>query len=423
MMRTYKEEELVRVAKRDNNTRRPYLLVNPLQGKHIPVSPARSMELFEALSGVLSAACKGEKLLLIGFAETATAIGAAVAANCPEEVWYMHTTRECVAGAGQYLYFSEVHSHATEQKLIADCLDEAVEHADRIVFEEDEVTTGNTILNLIGCLKERYHGAEGLSFGILSILNSMTDAALEHFRELNIPCLYLNRIEGRDYTEELEPYRYEAERIHGCAGAESGAVSVTMKTFPGKQNPRIGVLPKDYRRACEVLAEVCVVELTRLLTEEGAQESESQQSESQESESRQSESHQSESRQSASQQSASPLSGKRLLVLGTEEFMYPALVAAEHLEREAGSGLVRFHATTRSPILPSGEADYPLSSRYELRSVYDGDRTTYIYNLECYDAVLWLHDAPEADHQGISSLSAALESAGCRKLFIGKWGD
>lgn len=393
MMRTYKEEELVRVAKRDNNTRRPYLLVNPLQGKHIPVSPARSMELFEALSGVLSAACKGEKLLLIGFAETATAIGAAVAANCPEAVWYMHTTRECVAGAGQYLYFSEVHSHATEQKLIADCLDEAVEHADRIVFVEDEVTTGNTILNLIGCMKERYHGAEGLSFGILSVLNSMTDAALEHFQEMNIPCLYLNRIEGRDYTEELEPYRYEAERIHGCAGAESGAVSVTMKTFPGKQNPRIGVLPKDYRRACEELAEVCVNELTRLLTGEGAQES------------------------------ASPLSGKRLLVLGTEEFMYPALVAAEHLEREAGSGLVRFHATTRSPILPSGEADYPLSSRYELRSVYDGERTTYIYNLDCYDAVLWLHDAPEADRQGISSLSAALESAGCRKLFIGKWGD
>ncbi len=35
----YKEEDLVRIAKRENNTKRKYLVVNRLQGKHIPVSP------------------------------------------------------------------------------------------------------------------------------------------------------------------------------------------------------------------------------------------------------------------------------------------------------------------------------------------------------------------------------------------------
>lgn len=399
MMRKYRDEELVCVARRDNNTKRPYLLVNPLQGKHIPVRPKQSMELFEMLSEILNAACGGEKLLLIGFAETATAIGAAVAVSCPEAVWYMHTTRECVAGTGQYLYFSEVHSHATEQKLIADRFDQVIGQADRIVFVEDEVTTGNTILNLIECLRERYQGRT-LTFGILSILNSMTDSALEHFRDLKIPCLYINRIESRDYTQELERYRYEPERVHGCAGTEGDGICVTVKHFPGKLDPRTGVLPKEYHRACMELAESCAGELAQVcVSKTGPQ----------------------PMAETAGQEQP-PLEGKRILVLGTEELMYPALVAAQYLE-EAGAGEVRFHATTRSPILPSGEADYPLFSRYELRSVYDGERTTFIYNLDAYDAVLWLHDAPEADRRGIGTLTAALACAGCRTLLIGKWGD
>lgn len=35
----YQEKDILRIAKRINNSRRPYLLVNPLQAKHIPVSP------------------------------------------------------------------------------------------------------------------------------------------------------------------------------------------------------------------------------------------------------------------------------------------------------------------------------------------------------------------------------------------------
>ena len=51
------------------------------------------------------------------------------------------------------------------------------------------------------------------------------------------------------------------------------------------------------------------------------------------------------------------LSG-RVLVLGTEEFMYPALLAAQSL---SGPGVKTwFHATTRSPIAVFREACYPL---------------------------------------------------------------
>ena len=35
----YTEQNLVRIAKRENNPKRTYLVVNRLQGKHIPVKP------------------------------------------------------------------------------------------------------------------------------------------------------------------------------------------------------------------------------------------------------------------------------------------------------------------------------------------------------------------------------------------------
>ena len=72
----YKEEDLVCVARRENNTKRSYLVVNRLQAKHIPAKPGRTLELFDQLAQLVKREYGNETLLLIGFAETATAIGA-----------------------------------------------------------------------------------------------------------------------------------------------------------------------------------------------------------------------------------------------------------------------------------------------------------------------------------------------------------
>ena len=71
----YTEKDLVKIAKRENNTKRNYLVVDPLQGKHIPVVPSKALDLFTALADTFREKYKDEKLLLVGFAETATAIG------------------------------------------------------------------------------------------------------------------------------------------------------------------------------------------------------------------------------------------------------------------------------------------------------------------------------------------------------------
>ena len=58
-------------------------------------------------------------------------------------------------------------------------------------------------------------------------------------------------------------------------------------------------------------------------------------------------------------------------MIGTEEFMFPALYIGRKMEKEGAE--VRCHSTTRSPIAVSLEKEYPLHSRYELKSLYDPD--------------------------------------------------
>ena len=46
MTNLFKIDDLVKIAKRENNTKRSYLYVNPVQGKHVPVSPSLPLLLF-----------------------------------------------------------------------------------------------------------------------------------------------------------------------------------------------------------------------------------------------------------------------------------------------------------------------------------------------------------------------------------------
>ena len=73
--------------------------------------------------------------------------------------------------------------------------------------------------------------------------------------------------------------------------------------------------------------------------------------------------------------------------------MYPTIRLGEMLQEESFADTVKVHSTTRSPIIASGEKNYPLYCRYQLRSLYDERRITYIYNLESYDIVIITTDA------------------------------
>lgn len=111
-------------------------------------------------------------------------------------------------------------------------------------------------------------------------------------------------------------------------------------------------------------------------------------------------------------------SDKKVLVLGVEEFMYPPMLVALTIKETYNWLDVKFHATTRSPILTSVDPNYPLFSRWKLKSPYDSERITYVYNLVDYDYVIVLSDSEYKNEDQYDSIEAALLSAGCRRLFI-----
>lgn len=380
----YTEAELVRIAKRENNTRRKYLVVNRLQGKHIPVSPKEALQMFRSLAELIKEAYPSERLLMVGFAETATAIGAAVAIEC--QAAYMQTTREVIDGV-DYLYFSESHSHATEQKLVKTDLDKIIGKTDRIVFIEDEVTTGNTILNIVRLIQKTY--AQPVSFAVASILNGMNEEALENYKNLKIPVHYLVKTAHDTYTEIAEQYQADGT-CHICTKPQEKEVEqqkevqqqiemqqtkeaqqpIEVQEISGWINARRLHTADTYKQACEQLWQEI------------------------------------QQKFGYTKYTKETETGRRILVLGTEEFMYPALYVGAKLE-EAGY-TVRMHATTRSPIAVSKEEKYPLHTRYELASLYDKNRTTFVYDLTEYEEILVLTDAQKQETEGWESLQRAL---------------
>ena len=380
----YTEAELVRIAKRENNTRRKYLVVNRLQGKHIPVSPKEALQMFHSLAELIKEAYPSERLLMVGFAETATAIGAAVAIEC--QAAYMQTTREVIDGV-DYLYFSESHSHATEQKLVKTDLDKIIGKTDRIVFIEDEGTTGNTILNIVRLIQKTY--AQPVSFAVASILNGMNEEALENYKNLKIPVHYLVKTAHDTYTEIAEQYQADGT-CHICTKPQEKEVEqqkevqqqiemqqtkeaqqpIEVQEISGWINARRLHTADTYKQACEQLWQEI------------------------------------QQKYGYTKYTKETETGRRILVLGTEEFMYPALYVGAKLE-EAGY-TVRMHATTRSPIAVSKEEKYPLHTRYELASLYDKNRTTFVYDLAEYEEVLVLTDAQKQETEGWESLQRAL---------------
>lgn len=380
----YTEAELVRIAKRENNTRRKYLVVNRLQGKHIPVSPKEALQMFRSLAELIKEAYPSERLLMVGFAETATAIGASVAIEC--QAAYMQTTREVIDGV-DYLYFSESHSHATEQKLVKTDLDKIIGKTDRIVFIEDEVTTGNTILNIVRLIQKTY--AQPVSFAVASILNGMNEEALENYKNLKIPVHYLVKTAHDTYTEIAEQYQADGT-CHICTKPQEKEVEQQKEVQQQIEMQQT----KEAQQPIEVQEISGWINARRLHTADTyKQECEQLWQEIQQ-------------KYGYTKYTKETETGRRILVLGTEEFMYPALYVGAKLE-EAGY-TVRMHATTRSPIAVSKEEKYPLHTRYELASLYDKNRTTFVYDLTEYEEVLVLTDAQNQETEGWESLQRAL---------------
>uniref|UniRef100_UPI0017ACF44D phosphoribosyltransferase n=1 Tax=Sporichthya sp. TaxID=65475 RepID=UPI0017ACF44D len=91
---------------------------------------------------------------VLGYAETATGLGHAVA-DALRTARYLHSTRRAVAGVAPVAGFDEEHSHAVAHLLLpAD--PNLLAGGEPLVLVDDELSTGSTVLNTVTALQSRH---------------------------------------------------------------------------------------------------------------------------------------------------------------------------------------------------------------------------------------------------------------------------
>ena len=348
-MRNYTEHELLRLAKCFHDTDKTYLLVDPLQGKHLPVKPSDAMDMLRSFGQLVSEKYP-ETRLVIGFAETATAVGMAVAEEMPDDCIYIHTTRDNILQESEWIEFQEEKSHVTDQRLLASHLEKWFANTETIVFVDDEISTDEPIINYIEQLKKKYPEIGKKKLVVASIIDRATKEENEKMKADGIEVISLIKPDDTDFSKDVEKYDIcEADEINekiGVGRYESLSSRVNL------MNPRLGVNTREYVENCKMFAYDYVIQ----------------------------------------EKLAEECDCSSILILGTEECMYPAIVLGEIIERNTKANVYTY-STTRSPIGICRADGYPIKSGYRIKSFYANDRKSYIYNLKKYDMVIVVTDS------------------------------
>ena len=112
---------------------------------------------------------------------------------------------------------------------------------------------------------------------------------------------------------------------------------------------------------------------------------------------------------------------EEILVLGTEECMYPVIYAADKIQTMYPEKHCYVHATSRSPIIAFHQEPYPIYSREEVVSFYEKDRNVFLYNLKKYDCVIVLTDAENEMKDAAYSMERVMKKYGNDNWRLVQW--
>lgn len=165
LSKPYELDDLLGFAQRIN-PKRAFLFVSKVLGRHIPVAPSTMRRAFTDLANLLPDPTGSNKLpepiLVIGMAETAVGLSAgvhqALQTRYPNAL-LLNSTRHAQDNTNSTLLttFSEDHSHASSH-LIYQSSDPAVQEqllaSKTLIMVDDEASTGNTCVNVVTALRE-----------------------------------------------------------------------------------------------------------------------------------------------------------------------------------------------------------------------------------------------------------------------------
>ncbi|WP_440454643.1 phosphoribosyltransferase domain-containing protein [Psychrobacter sp. ASPA161_9] len=161
---TYQLEELLSFAQRIN-PKRAFLFVSKVLGRHIPVAPSTMRSAFTDLANLVPNDLP-EPILVIGMAETAVGLSAgvhqALQTRYPNALLLNSTRHAQHSGNNDksrdslLTTFSEDHSHAS-QHLIYQSSDKVTQEqllaSKTLIMVDDEASTGNTCVNVVTALR------------------------------------------------------------------------------------------------------------------------------------------------------------------------------------------------------------------------------------------------------------------------------
>ncbi|MGY0067017.1 phosphoribosyltransferase [Streptomyces sp. QTS137] len=375
------------------NPKRAHLLVSNVLGKHVPQSPAvvygHGVALGRRVRELLGD--QAHRAVVLGYAETATGLGHAVAdgvgvAPC------LHSTRRPVPGVATAGGFEESHSHATSHLLLPE--DPGLLAGDGpLVLVDDEFSTGNTILNTIRDLHARHPRRRYVVVALVDMRSPADAGRLDDLARgigarvdlvttvsgtVRLPEGVLEK--GRELVARQEART--ASRPAAGAGTETGTRTRTGRVarielgWPKRlpDGGRHGFTPAHRARLDDALPAMA----GRIAD-------------------------------------ALPDGARRVLVLGFEELMYAPLRLAHALEQQleqdrqhrtphrapaarAGGTEVRFSTTTRSPVLAVDDPGYAIRTRLAFPAhddPADGPGERYAYNVAGagFDAVVAVVDS------------------------------
>ncbi|MCY6355647.1 phosphoribosyltransferase family protein [Clostridium sp. ZS2-4] len=439
-------EDLFLMAAR-KNPKRAFLFVSKLLGKHIPVNPKQAIltgRLIGVMIGekigaikeinysIISKALKDDKFsdealvyadsklislnkhtLFVGFAETATALGNSVFAQFKgDNIYYIHTTRDELLQCRSAFNFEEEHSHAVSH-FCYPLKEEFLSGFERIVLVDDEITTGKTALNLIEAINDKYPKKEYI---IASILDWRSEEYIKRYKDLeeklgvkiNVVSLLNGQatcsspsIEGMDIHYENSCHK-KIEHIHEEFYQVDFPAIKAEKNFTEINNE--GVVVRNYFFKINNCRE-----FTRILASEdkknysyldfsgrfGIAHDELKEM---------------EKMLSNLVNTIKPLDEK-VLVLGTEEFMYIPMLMASLIEG------AKYQSTTRSPIYVGKQEEYAIKFAAKFNNPFDKDVINYVYNIgqDMYKEVLFVTER-EIDGKSKNELINLFYSAGIEKI-------
>ena len=349
------------------NPKRAHLLVSNVLGKHVPQSPTvvygHGFALGRRVRELLGTD-EARRSVVLGYAETATGLGHAVADGLGLAP-YLHSTRRPVEGVARAGGFEESHSHATSHLLLPENPD-LLAGPGPLVLVDDEFSTGNTVINTIRALHERYPRERYVVVALVDMRSAADLGRLTEFAD-EIGAR-VDLVSGASGTVKLPDGVLEKGQAL-VAEYETATAAAPARPLPGRavrvelgwprgvpDGGRHGFTPEHRTR------------LDRALPAMAARLAE-----------------------------ALPDDARRVLVLGFEELMYAPLRLARELEQVVAAE-VRYSTTTRSPVLALDDPGYAIRSRIVFPAhddPDDGPGERYAYNVAGvgFDAVVAVVDS------------------------------